>query len=83
MKKENNTSWSFPWGWLTVASSVITLVFLYEMFNVPAAPSWVTAGAAYSLVAFTVFLVGWCVTTGWDKVDEMIENDHHSMQKYY
>lgn len=83
MKKENDTSWSFPWGWLSVISFISALFFSYTIFNSHHTPAWLYDGFVYSVVALVVFLLGWWATSGIDKMDDEILNSDHSMRKYY
>ena len=80
---ENKTSWSFPWGWLVAMSIVTAVAFSYAIFGSLHAPSWLYDGFTCSVVAFAVTFLVWWITSGSNKVDDAIQNSHHSKQKYY
>ncbi len=64
-------------------SFIVALAFSYTIFSFRYAPVWLYDGFTYSVVANVVFLIGWWIASGIDKMDNAVLNSHHSMRKYY
>ncbi len=83
MKKKCNASWHFPWGWLFVICFIIDLALSYVIFHLHHVPALIYDVFVCSTVALVIFLLGWWITSGIDKMDNAILRSHHSMRKYY